>query len=252
MKTVITHFYNEEYLLPWWLEHHKKYFDFGVMIDYASTDDSVAIIKETCPHWQVLPSGNAEFDASLCDHEIMFVERQITGWRIALTTTEFLVGNLDKLMTDTPERAQWKIPGIRFTEWDPSGYLDPSKVLWEQLHTGISYRSDPIAHQCRSLHNFNDLEYSPGRHFMPFNTEDALVFHYAHCIVGEPMLKRRLQIQHRISAYDKAHGLGQHHYFGHGPTGIGMDVDSLHNMQVNWLSKNSEDCQNLIDMVTKT
>ena len=53
-KTVVTHFFNEEYLLPWWLEHHKKYFDHGVMIDYNSTDSSVEIIKKICPTWTIV------------------------------------------------------------------------------------------------------------------------------------------------------------------------------------------------------
>ncbi len=53
-KTIISHFYNEEYLLPWWLEHHKKYFNHGIMINYASTDNSVSIIKQICPDWTAI------------------------------------------------------------------------------------------------------------------------------------------------------------------------------------------------------
>ena len=60
-KTVLTHFYNEEYLLPWWLDHHKKYFDHGILIDYASTDKSVEIIKEICPTWTEVKSKNEFF-----------------------------------------------------------------------------------------------------------------------------------------------------------------------------------------------
>ena len=44
--TIISHFYNEEYLLPFWLNHHKKYFTNAIMIDYDSTDNSVDIIKK--------------------------------------------------------------------------------------------------------------------------------------------------------------------------------------------------------------
>lgn len=47
--TVISHFYNEEYLLPWWLNHHKNIFDNGILINYGSTDKSVEIIKSICP-----------------------------------------------------------------------------------------------------------------------------------------------------------------------------------------------------------
>jgi hypothetical protein len=48
MKTVISHFYNEEYMLPWWLKHHRQYFDHGILIDYGSTDKSLDIIKKIC------------------------------------------------------------------------------------------------------------------------------------------------------------------------------------------------------------
>ncbi|MBJ3789276.1 glycosyltransferase family 2 protein, partial [Bacillus sp. OA1] len=44
-KTIISHFYNEEYLLPWWLMHHTKIFDHGILINRGSTDRSVEICK---------------------------------------------------------------------------------------------------------------------------------------------------------------------------------------------------------------
>ncbi|MCA3390648.1 MAG: glycosyltransferase family 2 protein, partial [Roseomonas sp.] len=40
MRSVICHFFNEAYLLPWWLKHHVPIFDHGVMIDHGSTDGS--------------------------------------------------------------------------------------------------------------------------------------------------------------------------------------------------------------------
>ena len=70
-KTVLSHIYNEEYLLPLWLNHHKKHFDHGIIIDYNSTDHSVEIIREICPTWEVHTSKNRDFDARLCDAEII-------------------------------------------------------------------------------------------------------------------------------------------------------------------------------------
>lgn len=246
MKTIITHFYNEEYLLPIWLEHHKKMFDFGILIDYGSTDRSVEICKKICPNWLVFPSGNQYFDARECDREVEFYERQINGWRIALTVTEFLVGDIDKLSIDTKARAQWYIPGIRFTDWNPNGRIDLNKPLWKQFRNGVDYRKDPIAHQCRSYHNFNDIEYTIGRHYMPYNTEDCLIFHYAHCIVGEEMMKRRLQIQDKISPTDKENGLGSHHYID----ANGLNTTNLKEMQDTWISLDSEDLSEIIDRIT--
>lgn len=246
MKTVITHFYNEEYLLPWWLEHHKKYFDFGVLIDYQSTDSSVEICKEICPHWQVVPSMHSQFDAAACDFEITFYERQLQGWRIALTTTEFLVGNIDSLANNLQHKQQHFVPGIRFTKWDPLGTLDKSKPLWEQIKTGINYYDNPVAHQCRSFHNFADIEYPVGRHYWPPSTEECIIFHYAHCIVGSPMIKRRLQIQHRVSNRDKNDLNGNHHYVDH----TGLTFNKLYLMHQEYIAVGETDCSDLIAKVT--
>lgn len=60
-KTVLCHFYNEEWLLPWWLNHHKQFFDHGIMINYQSTDRSAEIIKEICPTWDIVQSKNLYF-----------------------------------------------------------------------------------------------------------------------------------------------------------------------------------------------
>ncbi len=242
MKTIITHFYNEEYLLPWWLEHHKKYFDFGILIDHHSTDRSVEICKQICPNWQVVTSMHSHFDAADCDYEIMFYERQLPSWRIALTTTEFLLGDLNTLMHNEEGRHQWIIPGFRFTAWNLNGTLDESKLLWDQINTGISYFENPMAHQCRSLHNFNDIHYETGRHFLPHNTTDAYIFHYAHCIIGEPMLNRRLQIQHRVSSNDKINGLGSHHYFDYN----GMDTKKLEVMHKEWIAIGEKQLDDII------
>ena len=245
MKSVLMHFYNEEYLLPRWLEHHKKIFDFGVLIDYGSTDNSVAICKEICPNWQVMPTRNAYFDARACDLEIMFYERQIPGCRIALTATEFLVGDVNQLVNEDPKRQQHIIPGIRFTKWDPLGTLDTNKPLWEQIKTGVSYHDDYIAHQGRSFHNYKDIDYPTGRHFGPYTTENVLVFHYAHCIVGKEMIKRRMQIQHKVSPFDREKGIGNHHYVDNN----GLTFNRLYDMHKEFIAVNERDCSEYIDRI---
>ncbi len=245
MKTVITHFYNEEYLLPWWLKHHREIFDFGILINYNSSDQSVDIIKELCPHWQIIDTTNEFFDARKCDQDVEFCERQLHGWRMALTVTEFLVGDVNKLTIDSPARVQWYIPGIRFTGWDTNKEFDTTKPLWEQHTMGISYHDNPTAHQCRSLHNFNDIKYPVGRHFTPYNTEDALIFHYAHTLIGPKMFDRRLQIQHKVSPEDKAEKLGTHHY----ADGT-LNIDNLKHMHDSWISIGERDCSQYIGKVT--
>jgi len=54
--TLISHFYNEEFLLPYWLSYHSKIFDHGILVNYRSTDDSVQMIRELTPDWEIRES----------------------------------------------------------------------------------------------------------------------------------------------------------------------------------------------------
>ena len=89
--TLITHMYNEEYLLPFWLINHKDMFDNIIIIDYNSTDRSLEICKKICPNCKVIPSINEYFDAQEIDREVMDIERSIDGIKIVLNVTEFLI-----------------------------------------------------------------------------------------------------------------------------------------------------------------
>ena len=91
-RVVVSHFFNEAYMLPWRLRHHREIFDHGVLIDYHSTDASVEICRELVPHWEIVPSENATFAARLCDFEVMKHEQRFPdAWKLALNTTEFFV-----------------------------------------------------------------------------------------------------------------------------------------------------------------
>src|SRR4051812_972284 len=89
--TVLCHFRNEEDYLPYWLRHHTQLFDHGILIDYASTDGSVALIRRQAPGWEVRPSRNRTFTSRAIDAEVMEIERAIPGWKICLNATEFLL-----------------------------------------------------------------------------------------------------------------------------------------------------------------
>src|SRR5262245_4413723 len=71
MRVVVSHFFNEAYLLPWWLRHHRDIFDHGVLIDRYSTDGSADICRELVPSWEVVRSETAQFEAIKCDFEVM-------------------------------------------------------------------------------------------------------------------------------------------------------------------------------------
>ena len=237
MKSVICHFFNEEYLLPWWLNHHKKYFDYGLMINYASTDRSVEIIKDICPDWQVVDSLNSEFDAAKCDSEIEYYEEQIPDWKIVLNTTEFLVGNFDLLNTES--KNEYYIPSFYFVDDKDNSYPDKNKPLYEQIYNGIDYEDNINLRKLRLLHN-SVIKYVPGRHFSNFNqmTNKFIIFNYGFAPMNEFLIKRKLQIQHRIPLADKQKNWGaEHHNWGKGLTKESLfDMMNRHRLQSKNLS----------------
>ena len=116
-KTVISHFYNEEYLLPFWLEHHKNKFDHGIMIDHGSSDKSIQIIKKIVPEWEIVNSKLKNFDAYLTDFEVQKIEENVTGWKICLNISEFLIGDLEKEINSCSVK-EITIPAIIMTDID--------------------------------------------------------------------------------------------------------------------------------------
>lgn len=214
MTTVISHFYNEEYLLPNWLKHHKKIFDHGILIDYASTDNSVQIIKELCPEWDIVNSKNEYFDAVSLDIEVQEIEQSIKGTRMVLNTTEFLVGD-KSLVREYQEEFQLIVPSIVAVDWAFDNF-DKSRNILDQITYGIMYDKNFAIRRGRSIHNFN-LIYPTGRHFESYSTDQLCVIWMGYFPMTEETINRKLQIQNKISDIDKRSGLGkEHHNFGAG------------------------------------
>jgi hypothetical protein len=179
MNTVITHFYNEEYLLPWWIEHHKKIFDYGILIDYNSTDRSYEICKELCPpHWKIVKSVNEDFEPIPLDKEVMVYEQNVEGFKIALTVTEFLItpiplDTLNEYMT-LNNLSCIKTWGVAMVDEYPDDLPTYDKSLLEQKHHGLisgyeipnsSWGVDPYnTFYGRFYHNTPFLNYHSGRH----------------------------------------------------------------------------------------
>lgn len=237
MKSIICHFYNEEYLLPWWLEHHKKYFDYGLMINYKSTDRSVEIINEICPEWQVVDSVNPEFSAAEVDDEVMYYEEQIPGWKIALNVTEFLVGNYSLLTEDETSKNIY-VPSFYFVDKNDTTSVDSSKPLYEQVTNGIDFVDNPMLRKLRCLHN-HQVKYVPGRHFSNFDdaTDDFVVFNYGFSPMNEDLISRKLQIQNRIPESDKRKNWGSEHH----DNNRGLTAEKLYDILENTYRPQSKD-----------
>ena len=220
-KTLLCHFYNEQWMLPWFLNHHKQIFDHGIMIDYHSTDHSVEIIKEICPTWNIISSSNSDFQADLIDVEVNELEREITGWKICLNVTEQLIGDYTVMDTDAPNEIY--VPSIFMVDTEyQTRAANPDFPLYEQYRNGFSFRDsdrDFLERRSRRLHNTN-IPYptqstrecmAPGRHYNMYSNIDLAILYYGWCPFDQEQLDRKLQIQTQIPLIDRQLNRGFHH-----------------------------------------
>jgi len=206
-KTILCHFYNEEWILPFWLKHHRDIFDHGIMINYHSTDRSCDIIREYCPTWQIVESTNPDFTPTPVDREVEQYEKDLVGWRVALNATEFLTGNYSHLDDRTDHTqifvGQWMF--IDTERRDEPSHLNVNVPLYYQRTRGYgivndfsknqSYGSVPRAP--RSIHNHPIHYVSAGRHYPanPPSYPDLAIFYYGYASMEEKSIQRKMQIQ---------------------------------------------------------
>lgn len=215
-RTVICHFYNEEFLLPWWCKHHKHIFDHGIMIDYRSADRSVDIIKKICPDWEVVTTKNEFFDSTPIDAEVMEIEKKLEGWRIALNVTEFLYGNTDHLISKD-EMTQFLIGNYVFVDMEDTTkgptYLLHDYPLHAQRHWGFDPNTGDgpmpggaMRRTNRSIHNF-PVQYTGGRHFgkTKRSFDDLMIFYYGWCYIKDQGIDRKTQILPKIHESNSPH-----------------------------------------------
>jgi hypothetical protein len=216
--TVFTHFYNEEVLLPFWLEHHVKLFEHGVLIDYASTDRSREIIREKAPHWEVRASKNEFFGATACDLEVMATEREFGGWKLALNVTEFLFHEdlrayLERFEAQHPEVPAIGIPSFVMVDRVADAALPlTSEPLWRQRTHGY-FDGDRRTRRLRYLHRERDGAYEMGRHgtgHRSVEAQDLALLWFGWSPYAQ-IRARKLQIQMRMPESDKQAGWGWQH-----------------------------------------
>ena len=236
MKTVLCHFFNEEHLLPWWLDHHKKIFDHGIMIDYASTDSSRDIIKKICPTWEIRPSRNEYFTPKDIDAEVMDIEATLTDWRICLNATEFLYGNTDHLVSKPGNKFQYMLANYVFVDMeDPAKgpvHLSHDKPLHKQRYWGYFAPDYPNKEPDfgrmapnrlnRAIHNFTIPYFDDGRHYPDtvHMFDDLAIFYYGHADTSEAGIKRKEQIKSKVARDMKD---------GHHNRNCGQFVDEIQN-----------------------
>jgi hypothetical protein len=228
MNTVITHFYNEEYLLPWWIKHHRRLFDYGIMINYHSTDRSLEICKELCPpHWKIVNSINENFDAEKCDMEVKFHENSVEGFKIALTTTEFFLtpislNNLNDYMKHFNVQCI-KTIGVRMVDMYSDELPSYDYPLFFQKYHGViedcptiyGWNENFKLVYGRFYHNQPFGKYTPGRHMVHdmihSGVTNVFTLKYKYSPWNENLKKRMLQIGERVPQSDLNQGRGNTH-----------------------------------------
>ncbi len=158
-------------------------------------------------------SENEYFDALLCDFEVMKYEADITGWKIALTTTEFLCsGSLDTLEDDAirNENLGFRIPVAEMIDSRPDSALSYNESLVKQKVFGRA------SSWVRLYHRFKIGAYAPGRHnfYLPSCSDvscEAIILKYALSPWCDRFLERKLQIGARIPSHDVRAGFGVQH-----------------------------------------
>jgi len=218
--TLISHIFNEEYLLPFWLEYHSKIFDNGIIIDYCSTDNTKQIITKFCPHWKIVntrnvkPDGKPNFDADLIDQEVVDIEKTISGFKIALNVTEWFIflGTKTELLSSLIKGEHYYLSPYQCMT--TKSHFFPKNV--EQFLNSIEQIKIINDRGVRILHDEPGLDYFCGRHGRLGNKNnvirnDIVIMWTGYYPFNEQVVKRKLQIQQNIPLHDILAKRGSQH-----------------------------------------
>jgi hypothetical protein len=213
--TLLSHIFNEEYLLPFWLNHHKDMFDEIIIVDYNSTDKSIEICKSICPECKIIKSRNKDFGAIDVDNEMMGIENGIKGIKIILNTTEFLFceKQIKDLFACSAKPISYSVKSL--SPYSLKNYVvnNNYELFNNLLNNDIRY-SDFRGN--RQMHNFPNGRYHTGRHQTnnpTTSTTDLHIIWLGYYPMNDDLMKRKLQIQTRIPQKDIDACFGFHHFF---------------------------------------
>jgi hypothetical protein len=217
---LITHFFNEELLLPYWISHHAPMFDMAILIDYNSTDRSLEIIRGEAPHtWKVVSSENKDFDAIAVDLEVEKYENMYSSaWKIALNIPEFLVHpNLREALADVERSSD--VQALRFrsilmtgNDSKPLQRFEPLLKQRSQYLCIVTWHGETSF--SRYIHRYQYANYTPGRHAINgmvwewFPVGFIAKFGYT---PWPEIISRKLQIRSRIPLHNIERKMGLHH-----------------------------------------
>lgn len=184
-RTLFAHVLNEEILLPSWLHHHKKLFTDGIILDCQSSDNTVNIIQTICPHWKIISITNSADVANLDLIMMQQLESEITGWKMVLNVSEYLIVNnleqyLEKFERSNPDAVGFKVTGVILVD-EPGdhdikqfqdvnfimrknfGYIEAGKA-WNGHIINETFPTTTQTFRNRLIHKSKHGAYKSGRH----------------------------------------------------------------------------------------
>ena len=163
-----------------------------------------------CPTWEIRTTTNATFGADEIDQELMSIEREFDGYKMALNTTEFLISikPIRELIVDAPN-SNYSIQGLGAISSDVGTYPATLQEMMGRVESVNTTRR-----MYRSLFSYPDGKYGLGRHFPshPITAQiPAYVMWFGFYPWNERAIERKLQISDRIPPHDRARGYSYHH-----------------------------------------
>lgn len=216
---LVGHFFNEELLIPHFIEHYQGIVDQAILINHQSTDSSYEIIRTKAPNWKIVNTQLSDFNAKANDEEVEYWETQLrTTWKWSSNITEFLfIPNIkDTLKNLEIEYPNLQAFGVRTVCLvDKEQNLAIEKPIWKNRIWGyINYDAGiPVIRRWRYLHKASSGKYFTGRHgtrLSSIDLENLLLLHFTYSPWPE-CVARKLGIQTRIPESDKNQGLGFEH-----------------------------------------
>jgi hypothetical protein len=225
-KLLVTHVWNDELYIRGWLRHHKALFTHGVIIYYESSDNTLAIIKEEVPHWDIVKPTIAKLTTGELERQIHGIEALYPGWwKLCLTVTEYLIAtDLDAELERWSGTTGFYLNGYGLVE-----SLFESKVPYDKDVPVIHQRSfgfdmtevyvDGRNDGRRYFHQNTNGNYSLGRHWtmndhvLDHPIKDLFLVRAFYSPFNQEAIDRKLNMGKNISAKDIAEGRCWQHFY---------------------------------------
>lgn len=212
---IMSHVFNEAMMVPHWIEHHRPLVEQMLFIDHHSTDNTVELIKSLAPEAIIVTSKLDAFDCSLTDHEVMDVEKEYlkTEWKVCLNITEFLW--CKNLLTILEEQGkEFEAVGLRAYMMVDNQEHSLNEPLWKNRTNGyLDNETSMASRRWRYIHRMEHGGYGLGRHNTSHHSTRDVNWNilFAEFAPWPQAMERKLQVQTRIPAHDKAAGSGIQH-----------------------------------------